>query len=123
EVASSNLAVPTIFSSSFLHSEVIQMEATDALENKRSSDNRPRIALWFLAPVVTVDVLLSILLRWHSFGVIEKFNAIVLSFFLLVVPGAAVWGERTGRKSMGRLEIAIVAYICLMMATMVFSGR
>ena len=99
------------------------MEATDALEHKRSSDNRPRIALWLLAPVVTVDVLLSILLRWHSLGMIEKVNAFVLSVFLLVVPGAAVWAEKSGRKSMGRLEVAIAAYWCLMLATMVFSSR
>jgi hypothetical protein len=99
------------------------MEVSNTLENNRSSDNKPRIAFWILAPVVTADVLLAILLGWHSCGVIEKFNAITLSFFLLVVPGVAIWGERTGRKSMGRFEIAILAYLCLMMMTVVFASR
>jgi hypothetical protein len=54
---------------------------------------------------------------------VEKFNAVTLSFLLLVVPAAAIWGEKMGRKTMGRFEIVTVAYMALMMATIVFASH
>jgi uncharacterized membrane protein len=96
------------------------MQATNTLELEGNSDNKNRALLWFLAPIATINVFLAILLHWHLFAMVEKFLAVVLFVGLLLVPAIAVWGERTGRKKMGRFEVATFAYMYLMLTASLF---
>ena len=85
-----------------------------AQETVPSSDQRlMKGATYVLGAVATADALVKILIRWGYYDWLSKLDAIVLFALLVVIPVAFLWREKTGRRVVSRLEIALASYAAL----------
>ena len=79
-------------------------------------ERQGRVQLWFLAPVATIVILLHIVRSWLTFDIWRKANAVVLLSGMVFLPLAAFWGEKRGSGKIGRFQIAVSAYVFVLLA-------
>ena len=79
-------------------------------------EKQSRVQLWFLAPVVTMVVLLHVLKFWQTFDTWRKFNAVVLLSGMVFLPLAIFRGEKRRSGKLGRFRIAVFAYPLVLLA-------
>ena len=94
------------------------MEEANRFEQTSQASHMRSRSLAFIAIFVTGGVFLRILTSWHTFGSVEKFAAVALLITIVITPARAIRAEGSGKTEIGRDEIAIWGYMCLMMASM-----
>ena len=97
------------------------MEQTSPEKYARSTSELWQAAIWLLAPMVTLIVSGHVLVRWRAWDTLWKIDAIVFLSFLILLPLMALWRERVGKRKIERVEIVWCAYMCLMLAVMLFA--
>jgi hypothetical protein len=87
----------------------------------RVNERKLRIVGWFLGGVVSLNVLMEVIFRWHHWGLLGKFTAGLLVAFLIIFPTQLIQDLRKGKAtSLGFLLVA--AYMILMLTLNAF-GR
>lgn len=71
--------------------------------------------------IATIVVVLDVLAAWHGFDSQKKFGALSLLAILVIGPIRFMRAEEKESREIGRAEVAMWGYMCLMVATIVFA--
>jgi hypothetical protein len=75
-----------------------------------------------VAFALTFEVFLRVLYRWHDFGILTRFDVVVLLMSLWAVPVASIRARRR-ETPLWRDYLVILAYSSLFLATALFPWR
>ncbi len=79
------------------------------------------LELLFVGGCTTFAIILDIFTAWHGFNWPKKFEAICLLTALVVGPIRFMRAKEEPSREMGRADIAMWGYLCVMMAAIIFA--